>query len=188
MTNLATIDLFLQVIQRAFKSEISVILHSWPKPSIKAGCFIYDVQLPSLSDWKPTTDELRSLTAMFWKLKAMNIKFERLDVNIGLAKEIFGENPHKKAQLDVISRDNPDQRISLYRLCDHIDFSVGPMISNTSQVGRVAVTCVHKLDSSIENLYRFQGVAIPTDLPIHFFPFRVLVDRGAKPNVQSVPP
>lgn len=128
------------------------------------------------------------MTAMFWKLKALNSKFERLDVNIDLAKEIFKDNPHKSNQISNKLNNDSDNKITLYRLCDHIDMSVGPMIANTSQIGRVSVTCVHKLDSSIENLYRFQGVAIPTDLPIHFFPYRVLVDRASKPNLKSIPP
>ena len=177
------------MIQRAFKSDIPVILHSWPKPSLKSGSFIYDVQLPSLSNWKPTSSELRSLTAMFWQLKANNIPFERLDVSVELAKKIFHDNVHKLKQLNSIAQESNDMKtITLYRLNDHVDFSIGPMIANSEQIGRVSVTCVHKLDSSIENLYRFQGVAIPTELPIHFFAFRVLLDRGAKPYLQSIPP
>ncbi|XP_074598079.1 mitochondrial ribosomal protein L39 [Brevipalpus obovatus] len=177
------------VIQRAFKSDIPVILHSWPKPSVKCGSFIYDVQLPSLNDWKPSPSELRSLTSMFWQLKANSMPFERLDVSMNLAKDIFQDNVHKLKQLESISKEsNDEQRITIYRLNDHLDFSIGPMIANVGQIGRVSVTCVHKLDSSIENLYRFQGVAIPTDLPIHFFAFRVLLDRGAKPLLQSIPP
>ncbi|XP_015787402.1 39S ribosomal protein L39, mitochondrial [Tetranychus urticae] len=177
------------VVQRAFKSEIPVYLHSWPKPSIRSGCFIYDVQLPSLPDWKPDKEEIRSLTAMFWKLNASTKSpFERLDVKPSIAKDIFKDNKFKSQQVDKIEKEiGENGQIALYRLSDHIDFSVGPMIPDTSHIGRVSVACVHKLDSDIENLYRFQGVAIPSKLPIHFFPYRILLDRASKPKTNLIP-
>jgi len=42
-----------------------------------------------------------------------------------------------------------------------VDISRGPMVGNTGFVGRATVTAAHKLNSSIKNLYRFQGVALP---------------------------
>ena len=39
--------------------------------------------------------------------------------------------------------------ITLYKIDKYIDISKGPMIANTGQIGRVAVTSVHKLQGKL---------------------------------------
>ena len=125
---------------------------------------------------------------MFWKVKETKSKFERLEVSLELAKEIFQDNKFKYQQLNSIASNlGPNNKISLYRLDSHIDCSIGPMIPDTSCISRVSITAIHKLESKLKNLYRFQGLAIPTQLPIHFFPYKILFERAAKLNMSSIP-
>ncbi|RWS03285.1 39S ribosomal protein L39-like protein [Dinothrombium tinctorium] len=176
------------VIEKTFKDNIPVLLHSWPKPDVKSGSFVYDVELPSLSNWKPTESELRTLTAMFWKIRQSCFKFERLDVNIDIAKELFAHNHHKIKQLDsILTNSKETHTISVYRVNDHIDYSIGPMIPDTSYVGRVTVSSVHQISANGRKLYRFQGIAIPSQLRINFFAYRVLMDRSQKLNRSPFP-
>lgn len=144
--------------------------------------------LQDVDNWIPSAQELRSLTALFWKLKENKSKFERLEVSLDLAKEIFQDNNFKYQQLESIASNlEVNQKLSLYRYDHHIDCSIGPMIPDPSCIGRVSITAVHKLNSNIKNLYRFQGIAIPTQLPMHFFPYRILSERAAKLNLSAIP-
>lgn len=72
--------------------------------------------------------------------------------------------------------------VTLYRVGDHIDMSGGPMIANVGQIGRASVTAVYKIDSEDGPLFRFQGVAIPQELRINHFAFKILLERSTKMN------
>jgi threonyl-tRNA synthetase len=110
--------------------------------------------------------------------------FEQLIVDAEVAEDIFFDSPHKLDQIPQIASQLSDgelyfclwghvswlirkivefldNKISLYRIGHHVDISRGPMVGNTGFVGRATVTAAHKLNSSIKNLYRFQGVALP---------------------------
>ena len=167
------------VIDTAFKTEHEPVLHSWPKPSIKRGSFVYDAALTKLTDWVPTDSEMMALTSVFWKIKSKNLKFERLQVSCDLAKEIFASNPFKSSQLAGFTSD----KVTLYRVGDHIDVSIGPMIANTGVIGRVAVTAVHQIERGSDGpLYRFQGVGLPSTLMMNHFAFNVLLERSKELN------
>ncbi|RWS21552.1 39S ribosomal protein L39-like protein, partial [Leptotrombidium deliense] len=169
------------VVDKTFKDDIPVTLHSWPKPNVKSGSFVYDIQLPTLQEWKPNEAELRTLTATFWKMRQAAYKFERLSVSLKVAKEIFSDNQFKLQQLNSL-KEEEDPKVTIYRVNDHIDFSIGPMIPNTSFIGRVSVTAVHPITVGDLKLYRFQAVAVPTEQRINHFAFKVLMDRAAKLN------
>lgn len=96
------------------------------------------------------------------KLRAKDIPFEPLDVEISLARKMFAENKwasfmvgsvdgffkfvclrFKVEQLEAIAESSEKKgRIPLYRMGDHIDISKGPMISSTKQLGYYSVTAV----------------------------------------------
>jgi len=61
-----------------------------------------------------------------------------------------------------------DNKITLYRIGHYVDISRGPLIADTSFVGRATIASVHKLESEIKNLYRFQGVALPKGFIVSF--------------------
>ncbi|XP_026728613.1 39S ribosomal protein L39, mitochondrial isoform X1 [Trichoplusia ni] len=173
----------------AFKDSVPVKLHSFPGPDIRSGSFIYDVDLPSLGNWQPTHQELVTLGAEYVKLARLNEPLERLEVGEDLALEMFVDNEHKTKQIPSIAKANG--KVTLYKVGKHVDISKGPMISTTGQIGRVAVTAVHKLNGSEDNdanqLYRFQGVALPTGVTINHFAFSILTDRARKLNTARSP-
>jgi len=98
---------------------------------------------------------------------------------------MFKDNPHKSSQIPDIAVHN-EQRVTLYRAGDHIDISKGPMISNSSLIGRCTVASVHKLNTS-GNLYRFQGVALPKEIHLNHFAYSVLEDRAKNLNTARIP-
>lgn len=144
---------------------------------VRSGSFVYDVEM-GLDEWKPTQDELRVLSIEMLKIIQQNLQFEYLDVSTELALEMFKDNPHKSGQIPDIAVHN-DQRVSLYRAGNHIDISKGPMLSNSSMIGRCTVAAVHKLSQN-RNLYRFQGVALPKDIHLNHFAYGILEERARK--------
>ncbi|KAJ0171299.1 hypothetical protein K1T71_012849 [Dendrolimus kikuchii] len=168
----------------AFKDTVPVVLHSFPHPNVRSGSFTYDIDLPSLHDWKPTEQELITLSAEYVKIIRQNLPLERLEVGEALAKEMFIDNPHKSKQIPDIARNHGS--VTVYRMGTHVDISKGPLIGNTSQIGRVAIPAVHKIDNvtdeDVTHLYRFQGVALPTGVRLNHFAFSVLIDRAKKFN------
>ncbi|XP_023948035.2 39S ribosomal protein L39, mitochondrial [Bicyclus anynana] len=173
----------------AFKSTVPVALHSFPGPDIRSGSFIYDVDLPTLPDWRPTSQELHTLSAEYIRICRQKLPVERLDVSEELALEMFVDNPHKTTQIPSIAKANG--KVTLYKVDKHVDISKGPLIGNTGQVGKVAVTAVHKLtgsnDSEVKQLYRFQGVALPTGVILNHFAFSLLIERAKKLNSARSP-
>ncbi|XP_034826348.1 large ribosomal subunit protein mL39 [Maniola hyperantus] len=173
----------------AFKSAVPAVLHSFPGPDIRSGSFIYDIDLPSLSDWRPSPQELHTLTAEYISLCRKKLPVDRLDVSEELALEMFVDNPHKTKQIPSIARTNG--KVTLYKIDKHVDISKGPMISNTGQIGKVAVTAVHKLtgssESEVKQLYRFQGVALPIGVILNHFAFSILIERAKKLNSARSP-
>ncbi|XP_054000905.1 39S ribosomal protein L39, mitochondrial [Hylaeus anthracinus] len=170
------------MIESSFKPEIGVHLHSFPVPRISSGSFIYDVHL-ELPDWKPVDQELRAMSAQFMKLANQELPIERIQTTKNIALEMFQENPFKSRQIPEIAKLN-DDIITLYRVGDHIDISKGPMVGNTNLVGRCTVAAVHKLTDS-DNLYRFQGVALPKGILLNHFAYQVLEARARKFNESS---
>ncbi|XP_015596238.1 39S ribosomal protein L39, mitochondrial [Cephus cinctus] len=169
------------VAENAFKDDVEVHLHSFPAPSIKSGSFISNVYL-NLPDWQPTVPELQAMSALFVKLILRELPVERLVVQEDLAIEMFQENRFKIKQIPDIAKHN-ENRITLYRIGDHIDISKGPMVGNTSLVGRTTVAAVHKIQTDEgENLYRFQGVAIPSGILMNSFAYGLLEERAKKLN------
>ena len=167
------------VIDAAFKAQHEPVLHSWPKPSFRHGSFVYDVALRDLPDWTPTDSELMALTSVFWKIKSKELRFERLQVPMPLAKHMFAGNAFKTRQLTGFD----SEHVTLYRVADHIDISVGPMIAHTGIIGRVAVTAVHRIERGSDGrLFRFQGVALPSTLMMNHFAFNVLLGRSKELN------
>ncbi|XP_046973405.1 39S ribosomal protein L39, mitochondrial [Vanessa cardui] len=173
----------------AFKDAVPVHLHSFPGPDIRSGSFIYDIDLPTLPDWKPTPQELHTLSAEYVQLCRKQLPIERLDVSQELALEMFVDNQHKVKQIPSIAK--ATGKVSLYKVDRFVDISKGPLISNTAQIGRVAVTAVHALDGSpdseVKKLYRFQGVALPTGVILNHFAFSILTDRAKKLNSARSP-
>ncbi|XP_076761452.1 mitochondrial ribosomal protein L39 [Xylocopa sonorina] len=167
------------VIDVAFKPDVKVHLHSFPIPMIKSGSFIYDVHL-ELDDWKPTDQEMRALSAQYIKFVNKELPIERIDTTETIALDMFQDNPIKTEQIPNIAKSN-NNKITLYRIGDHVDISKGPMIGNSSLIGRCTIAAVHKVPEK-EYLYRFQGVALPKGVLLNQFAYGLLENRARKMN------
>ncbi|XP_069687394.1 large ribosomal subunit protein mL39 [Periplaneta americana] len=175
------------MVENMFKDDIEVKLHSFPPPHVKSGSFVYDVHV-GLDDWLPSQDELRIMSSHIVNLSQKELKFERLEVNIDLALEMFKDNKYKTEQIPhMASQMSQGKSVVLYRVGDHIDLSRGPMIGNTNLVGRCTVTAVHKIETDQGLLYRFQGVALPKGIMLNHFAYGILEDRARKLNPGRLP-
>ncbi|XP_011866830.1 PREDICTED: 39S ribosomal protein L39, mitochondrial [Vollenhovia emeryi] len=170
------------VADSAFKDDVSVHLHSFPVPMIHSGSFIYDVFVDR-PDWRPTDSELRAMSALFVKLSNRELLLERLTVPCSVALDMFQDNPFKSQQIPNIAKNSDNDRITLYRLGDHVDISKGPMVGNSGLVGRVTVSAVHRLTGEhVDGLYRFQGIALPKGILLNHFAYGILEKRAKKLN------
>lgn len=175
-------------VRLAFKDDIKVLLHSWPKPNIKNGSFVYDVALSLQEKWTPDEQELRAFTKTMWEIKQASLPFDRLRVNKDIALQLFSGNPFKLAQIDSILENESSQgKVTVYRCGGLVDMSVGPMISNTSQIGRISLAAVHPFESESDQFkgvfYRFQGCSLPQQLPVSSYLYQnILLNQAKKLN------
>ncbi len=63
---------------------------------------MHDVDL-KMTDWKPTKEELMTLSAAMHRLAEKELPFECLDVSIPVAQEMFKDNQYKLAQIPNIA-------------------------------------------------------------------------------------
>jgi len=171
------------VLEKAFKNNVFVELISPTNPHIKTGSFSYDTKL-HINNWKPTRDELRCLSIGATQLIQQNLKFERLKVNSELAKEIFKHNEYKLNHLNNVAGDNEYKKdITVYKLGEFVDLSNGPLIANTSLIGRFSITNLFDIESVKNgNVQRVQGISIPSQLQLHSWTYDLLVERASKPS------
>jgi large subunit ribosomal protein L39 len=173
--------------ERVFKDSFYVELHSWPAPDISSGSFVYDVDL-KISNWKPTLDELNTVSMVVRKLCLEDMRFQRMEVDVNLALKMFQDNRFKVEQIPrIASHSVSENTVTLYRLDDHVDISYGPMISSTSQIAKFHVTAAIPVETSCGLLYRIQAVGLPTQIPLNYFAFSVLCDRAKKLNRLPLP-
>lgn len=177
-------------VRLAFKDDIKVLLHSWPRPNIRSGSFVYDLALNLGSSWEPNEKELMAFTKIMWEIKEASLPFERLEMDSETAKKLFPQNPFKLSQIDSIA-DAGQGKVTIYRCGGLTDVSVGPMISNTNQIGRISLAAVHPFDSQSEQhkgiFYRFQGVSLPHQLPLSSYLYQnVLLSNAKKLNRASL--
>ncbi|CAG0887932.1 unnamed protein product [Cyprideis torosa] len=170
------------VLETAFKEQHFVELVSFPPPNLRSGSFVYDADL-KISDWKPRKEELRILSAKMAKLAHASLDFDRLDISLDLALEMFQHNRYKREQVPHIaaaSQQSVSRAVTVYRVGKFVDISRGPMISNTRYLGRVTIGAVHPLNN--EGVYRVQGVALPTGLMLNHFAWGLLENRSKSLN------
>lgn len=96
---------------------------------------------------------------------------------------VFVFERFKLKQVPSVAQADPNGKVTVYKVGDFVDMSKGPMISNTSLIGRFAVTGIFDIKSSNGiPLQRIQGVSIPEQLHLHFWTFDQLVQRASKLN------
>jgi threonyl-tRNA synthetase len=161
---------------------------SFPAPNVASGSFVADVDLGLGHSWSPSREELMVFSAQMHRLAEQRLPFERLSVGLGLALEMFAENPHKSGQIPSIAGaagpgGKDAGKVTLYRVGDHVDISGGPMVADTSFLGRrCTVPVAHKIVQAGVQLYRFQGVALPKEIYLNHFAYSVLEKRASRLN------
>jgi len=184
-------------LETVFNDDVFVQLHSFPAPSVSSGSFVYDIDLDSMKDWNPSKQELMVISAAMHRLAEKALPFERLEVDANLAKEMFVENKYKLGQIPGIAAKSSlsekggsgggEGSVTLYRVGEHVDISAGPMVGNTSFLGRrCTVAAAHPVEHNGVSMYRFQGVALPKDVNLNHYAFGILEKRAAKLNKTGV--
>jgi len=176
------------VLTSVFRDANCATLHSFPAPNVSSGSFVHDASL-SFSDgeWTPTKEELVVMGAAMHKLAEKAIPIERLEVGRAFAEEMFSDNEFKLKQIpDIASKSASGNTVTLYKAGDHVDISRGPMVGNTSFLGRrCSIMAAHKIKQPSDgaDVYRFQGVALPKNMLLNHFAFSLLEKRAAKLNI-----
>lgn len=172
-------------IESAFRDDIPVHLHSFPAPNVASGSFVTDADLGLGHDWQPTREELMVFSAQMHRMSEQKLPIERLSVDASLALEMFSENPHKHGQIPSIAGagGRGGNKVTLYKVGSHVDMSGGPMVADSSFLGRrCTVPVAHRVTHGDLQLYRFQGVALPKEVYLNHFAFSVLEKRAARLN------
>ncbi len=106
------------------------------------------------------------------QLISKNFKFERLNVTLDVAREMFQYNKYKLNHLENVAKsienENPLRKdISVYKMGEFVDLANGPMIANTSLIGRFNLTNIFDIESSTYGtIQRTQAVSIPSQLQV----------------------
>ena len=156
-----------------------------------------------------------TFSAQMHRMAERKLPFERLVVDASLALQIFQvsyiytksksityverieavfhcilsqENGYKVSQIPSIAGSSSDgSSVVLYRLGDHVDISAGPMVADTSFLGRrCTVPVAHKISHNEARVYRFQGVALPKELYLNHFAFNILEKRASRLNMYGL--
>jgi len=173
-------------IESVFTDDLFVELHSFPAPNVSSGSFLYDVDLKS-EGWLPSKQELMVLSAAMHRMAEKALPMERLVVDASLAQEMFADNRFKLAQIPSIAAKSKKDRVTLYRMGEHVDISGGPMVANSSFVGRrCTVAAAHPVEHSGQTLYRFQGVALPKGFHLNHTAYGILEKRAASLNTANL--
>lgn len=175
-------------VDLSFRDDVPVSLHSFPPPNVASGSFVADIDLGVGHEWEPTREELMVFSSVIHRLAEKKYPFERLTVDASLALEMFSENPYKYNQIPSIAAASGDgNSVTLYKVDKHVDISTGPMIADTSFVGRrCTIPVAHKIVHGENPMYRFQGVALPKDVFLNHFAFGILEKRASRLNMAGL--
>ncbi|EDV26324.1 uncharacterized protein TRIADDRAFT_22327, partial [Trichoplax adhaerens] len=106
--------------------------------------------------------DLNKLEKIAVDLVKENLSFERIELTINAALEMFRYNPYK---IEIIKKLDPGDTITAYKCGDFIDLCRGPHLPRTGMIKAIAMTkesSVHKSgDTSSAQLQRVYGIAFP---------------------------
>ncbi|KAH7641801.1 54S ribosomal protein L39, mitochondrial [Dermatophagoides farinae] len=175
--------LLASVIPRAFRDEYQVQIISKPMADMSGGSFFCDVEVENLSDWKPTTQEIQSITSLLWDETIKAHRYERIQVSAEMTAKLFANNLHRLSELEESTKQDANRQFTIYRCGQHIELSDGPLIADTSQIGSIYLSAIHPLKRrNGSRFYRFQGIAMPKQLNINPFAFSLIRDRSKRLN------
>ena len=193
-------------VERSFRDDLLVQQHSFPPPNVASGSFVADIDLGLQHDWEPSREEMMVFSAQMHRMAERKLPFQRLTVDAKFAEEMFEENQYKLSQLPSIAGSSGDgHSVTLYKVGDHVDISAGPMVGDSSFLGRrCTVPVAHKIAHNDMKVYRygslvtvgnillplmyfrFQGVALPKDVYLNHYAFNVLEKRASRLNMAGL--
>ena len=90
------------------------------------------------------------------RMAEKKLPFQRLTVDAKVAEEMFEENPYKVSQIPSIAGSSADgHSVTVYKVGDHVDMSAGPMMGDTSFLGRrCTIPVAHKIVQNEAKVYR----------------------------------
>nr|XP_027199386.1 39S ribosomal protein L39, mitochondrial-like [Dermatophagoides pteronyssinus] len=180
--------LLASVIPKAFRDEYKVHIISKPVADLTGGSFICDVEVENLTDWKPTSQEIQSITSLLWDETVKAHRYERIQVSAEVASKLFADNFHRLSELEKLTEQDANRQFTIYRCGQYIELSDGPMIADTSQIGFIYLSAIHPLKKKDgSRFYRFQGIAMPKQLNINPFAFSLIRDRSKRLKSNIIP-
>ncbi|XP_045117885.1 39S ribosomal protein L39, mitochondrial-like isoform X2 [Portunus trituberculatus] len=175
------------LLESSFKDNLYVELCSYPSPNVRSGSFVYDVDI-KIPEWEPTKEELRTLSGEMVKLSLAAHRFERLEVDASVALKMFADNRFKTQQIpQMAAQSTSGNTVVVYRIGDFVEVSRGPMMADTSHLGKVSIVAVHPIESNEVQLFRVQGVALPRGFLLNHFAYGVLEKRAQQMNSGRLP-
>uniref|UniRef100_F6SNK4 Large ribosomal subunit protein mL39 n=1 Tax=Ciona intestinalis TaxID=7719 RepID=F6SNK4_CIOIN len=176
------------VVQEAFKENQKIGLLKIPEISVKSGAFCYDLLLdPGMRDWEAREEDLVFMSKVARRIISKNLKFEKLEMEAGIATEIFQEEEQKLNTIaELLEKNGQDSSIPVYRFGEYMDVIEGPLISNTSHIFHYIVTALHQV-SKETNTWRIQGLSLPEELKLHHSVWSVLENRARKLVREDLP-
>ncbi|KKS72627.1 MAG: Threonine-tRNA ligase [Parcubacteria group bacterium GW2011_GWF2_42_7] len=124
----------IENIRHSFSHILAMaVLDFWPEaklgigPVIENG-FYYDFDLK----YRLSPDDLPKIEKKIKAIIAQNIKFERKEVSVKQAKEIFSAQPFKLELIEELK--NNQQQITIYKSGDFTDLCAGPHIDSTKEL------------------------------------------------------
>ncbi|KAG7467563.1 hypothetical protein MATL_G00155090 [Megalops atlanticus] len=177
-----------QVLQNAFKDELSVELLRSPELPVTSGAFCCDLILDrQLDTWTPSEEALQSLTRDAQQLIQKDLPWEPLEVLPSVALEVFSHSRCKQEEVEERAAESPSGTVMLYRCGDHVLLSRGPLVARTGLCSQYEVTAMHNLDQGERGLRRrVQGLSLPLQLQAHHTIWRRLRKRAEQ--LVEVPP
>ena len=145
-------------VERSFKAELMVQQHSFPPPNVASGSFVADIDLGLGHDWDPNREEMMVFSAQMHRMAERKLPFNRLTVDAKVALDMFQENPYKVSQIPSIAGASADgHSVTVYKVGDHVDISAGPMVGDTTFLGRrCTVPVAHKIVQNEAKVYRYE--------------------------------
>ena len=145
-------------VERSFKAELTVQQHSFPPPNVASGSFVADIDLGLGHDWDPNREEMMVFSAQMHRMAGRKLPFNRLTVDAKVALDMFQENPYKVSQIPSIAGASADgHSVTVYKVGDHVDISAGPMVGDTTFLGRrCTVPVAHKIVQNEAKVYRYE--------------------------------
>uniref|UniRef100_H2YQ00 TGS domain-containing protein n=1 Tax=Ciona savignyi TaxID=51511 RepID=H2YQ00_CIOSA len=174
------------IAREAFKENQKVGVLKIPEVSVENGAFCCDLILdPKMRGWKVKEEDLLFLSKVARRIVSKNLKFERLDVETELARDVFKHDEHRLHTIaEMATQQGDDEVISMYRFGEHIEVCEGPLISDTFKIFHFVVTALHKLGS---NTWRMQGLSLPEELKVQHTVWSLLESRARKLVKEDLP-